>query len=317
MQDRQIVNLKKRRRRIGLGERHLPFALGVIGVVMSFYILFTIYPLVQVFRLSFYEWNLLNPVRFFKGIENFIEMFQNKLFWYSLKNTFYYVGVVGPLQISLALILALLLNINRSRTRGFFLSVYFFAYITSMVASALVWKWLYQPQLGLFNILLETVSLNPQRWLDSTKTALLSIMVMSIWKGFGYGMIIFIGGLQGIPNTLYEASEIDGATRWRKFYSITLPLLKPSLVFILIVTLISTFRAFAPIYVMTSAPGYTSGTPLGGPADSTTTLIIYLYKVAFWNFRMGYGAAVGLILFLIILLFTGLQLKFGRVKWEY
>ena len=293
------------------------FALIVIVPTIIFYAIFHIYPLSYMFYLAFHKWKMLSPVRPFIGLDNFVKLFGDEVFWISFKNTFYYAGIVIPVNLCLSLLIALLI-IKTSRSRVFFLTVYFFPYITSTIACGFVWKWLYQPQMGLFNNILKGFSLPPQQWLQSTKTALPSIMLMSIWKGYGYAMVIFLAGLLEIPKAFYEASKIDGANRWQDFYAITLPLLKPTFIFIFIIISIETLaiQSFTPIYVLTSGQTGVEES-FGGPLYSTTTMVVYAYKLAFHQLNLGYSAAAVIFLFILVLVLTIFQLRFGKVKWEY
>ncbi|MFQ6617998.1 MAG: carbohydrate ABC transporter permease [Fidelibacterota bacterium] len=182
-------------------------------------------------------------------------------------------------------------------------TLYFLPSVSSFVAISLVWTWLYHPQFGLANYILGFLGLGPFGWLSEPSTALISIMIMTIWMGIGYQMVIFLAGLQGIPEGLYEASRIDGASAWQRFWNITLPLLKPTTFFVLVTSVIASFQVFTSIYVMTE----------GGPMRSTDVVVYHIYKNAWDYLKMGYASAMAWVLFLIIMAATWIQFKFmGR-----
>ncbi len=197
---------------------------------------------------------------------------------------------------------------NKVKGIVFFRTIYFLPVISSMVAVALLWRWIYNPDFGLLNSFLRMLGIkNPPQWLSSTVWAKPAIMIMWIWKGAGYNMLLYLAALQGIPYQLYEASSIDGANGWQKFWHITFPMLSPTNFFIVIMGIIGGFQAFGEIYVMTG----------GGPAGSTTTIVYYIYNNAFQWFKMGYASAIAWFLFLIILIATLLQWKYAGSKVEY
>jgi multiple sugar transport system permease protein len=282
------MNWTEKRREIAVAWLFLlPSLLGTI--------IFWIGPAVGAFGLSMFEWDMISdPI--FKGIDNFKHLMEDPLFRKSLWNTFYYTIVSVPIAMTLSLMLALLLN-NAMKGLAFFRTLYFLPVISSTVAVALVWRWIYNKDYGLLNTFLSWLHLPQPNWLGSTAWSMPAIILMSVWKEIGYFMVIYLAGLQGMPKDLYEAADLDGATPWQQFWKITFPLLSPTTFFILIIALISGFQVFDQAYVMTQ----------GGPADSTMTVVYYLYKQGFGYFQMGYAAAVACALFLIILMITLLQ----------
>lgn len=268
------------------------------------FILFTAGPVVASLGLSFFSWSLIRPPRFV-GLENYITMFTNDpLFWQSLRVTLIYVAVAVPLQIVFALFLAILLN-QKVRAIPVFRTIFYLPSVVSGVAIAVLWLWLYQPQLGLINDLLSKVGIDGPAWLISRQWALPAIIGASLWT-VGGTMIIFLAGLQDMPQHLYEAAALDGAGEWDKFRHVTLPMLSPVIFFNLVLGLIAAFRMFELPLVMTQ----------GGPINATMFYALYLYLSAFNFLKMGYAAALAWVLFIIIMIVTGLQLKLAR-RWVH
>jgi multiple sugar transport system permease protein len=256
--------------------------------------------------LSFTDFDLYSladrSVLRFIGIDNYLSLFRNPDFGRALRNTFYYGLVGGPLSIAASLGAALLVNAKLAPFKGFFRSVYFAPYVTTLVAAAVIWRYLLHTRYGLVNYGLGGLGIGPVDWLGDARWALPAIILMSIWKNFGYNMVIFVAGLQSIPEELYEAAELDGAGRWHRFRHVTLPMLAPTLGFVTIITLIGYFQLFAEPYVMTQ----------GGPLRSTTSLVLLMYEEGFRWWRMGMAAAVAFVLFGIVLIGTAIQLWFRR-----
>jgi len=238
----------------------------------------------------------------FIGLANYVRLLHTPDFWSALKNTFYFAFIGGPLTIAVALAAALLLSSKLVRFKGFFRTVYFIPFVTTLVAVAIVWRYLYHTRYGLFNYGLAHLGIGPIDWLGDPHWAMPAIIVMAVWKGFGYNMLIFIAGLQAIPDELYDAAEIDGAGPFRRFFSITLPMLAPTLVFVAVITMIGYFQLFAEPYVMTQ----------GGPLRSTTSVVLLMYEEGFRWWRMGYAAAIAFVLFIVILLATLVQFRLQR-----
>lgn len=261
-------------------------------------LIFVILPIFAAIYLSFHNWNILNPSRPFVGLENYKRLWSDELFWMSLKTTLYYTVVSVPIGIVLSLALAMAMKAPLKGI-GIFRTAYFLPVITSMIVVSLVWTWMFDPLSGLLNYYLKMLGLRPQAWLADPNMAMPSIIILSVWKSLGYNMVIFLAGLQAIPDMYYEAARIDGANAWQQFRRITLPLLRPTTFFILITTLISSFQVFDQVYVMTG----------GGPANLTKVLVYYIFEVAFHYFEMGYASALSFVLFLFTLVLTALQFK--------
>ncbi|MGH7622643.1 MAG: carbohydrate ABC transporter permease [Gemmatimonadaceae bacterium] len=236
------------------------------------------------------------------GARNYVDLMHNPTFWLALKNTFYFALVGGPLTVATSLGAALLLNAKVVRFKTFFRTVYFLPFVTTLVAVAIVWRYLYHPQYGFLNYALGAIGIHPIDWLGDPRWAMPAIILLAVWKNFGYNMLIFIAGLQSVPEELYEAARIDGAGALRQFRSITLPSLAPTFFFVGVVTMIGYFQLFAEPYVMTQ----------GGPLKSTTSLVLFMYTEGFRWWRLGNAAAIAFMLFIIILAWTVLQLRLER-----
>jgi multiple sugar transport system permease protein len=238
----------------------------------------------------------------FVGLRNYARLLREPVFWSALKNTFYFALVGGPVTIAAALVAALLVNAKLVRFKSFFRTVYFAPFVTTLVAVAIVWRYLYHPRYGLLNHALGGVGIGPIDWLGDPNWAMPAIILMAVWKNFGYNMLIFIAGLQSIPDELYEAASLDGAGAWRRFWHITLPMLGPTMLFVGVITMIGYFQLFAEPYVMTA----------GGPLRATTSVVLLMYEEGFRWWRMGYAAALAFVLFLVILAATLLQFRLQR-----
>jgi multiple sugar transport system permease protein len=225
------------------------------------------------------------------GPRNYTTLVASPLFWLALRNTLYFVLVGGPVSLLVALGAALLVNAKLVRFKSFFRTVYFAPFVTTLVAVAIVWRYLYHPTYGILNYALGAVGIAPVDWLGDPRWAMPAIIVMAVWKNFGYNMLILIAGLQAIPEELYEAALLDGAGAWGRFRHVTLPMLTPTLVFVGLITMIGYFQVFAEPYVMTA----------GGPLRSTTTMVLLMYEEGFRWWRMGYAAAIAFVLFVLIL----------------
>ncbi len=238
----------------------------------------------------------------FVGTRNYTELLQNPTFWLALKNTFYFALIGGPLTVATSLGAALLLNAKVVRFKTLFRTIYFLPFVTTLVAVAIVWRYLYHPQYGFLNYALGAVGIHPIDWLGDPRWAMPAIILLAVWKNFGYNMLIFIAGLQSVPEDLYEAAALDGAGAVRQFWHVTLPNLAPTFFFVGVVTMIGYFQLFAEPYVMTT----------GGPLGATTSLVLFMYEEGFRWWRLGVAASIAFLLFLIILVWTAIQLRLER-----
>jgi multiple sugar transport system permease protein len=276
-----------------------------IGPVILGVIAFQFVPVVVSLYASLTDWTGLSPPDF-NGLGNYAELLtRDPLFWLTIRNTV--VFTVGSLVLSIAfgLVLALLCN-QKVPGIGFFKAAFFAPVVTNAVAIGFVWFWLYQPENGLINGALTEVGIQGPAWLSSNNWAMVAVIIVAVWQGVGYPMIILLAGLQAIPDSLYEAATVDGASSWSRFWRITLPLLTPSLFFLTIMQFITSFQVFGIIYVMTH----------GGPANATNVYIYQIYQSAFAFGRLGYAAAMGWILFLIVGVVTYAQWKLEK-RWVF
>lgn len=238
----------------------------------------------------------------FVGLHNYADLLQTPLFWKSLGNTFYFVLVGVPLSIGTSLAAALLLHAPVTRFRAFFRTALFAPVVTTLVAVAVIWRYLFHTRYGLVNWMLGHLGIAPIDWLGDPHWAMPTIILLAVWKNFGYNMVIFLAGLQAIPQDLYEAARIDGATRWRQFLHITLPMLGPVLMVVGVITVAGYFQLFAEPYVMTR----------GDPLQSTVSVLYFMFEEGFRWWNLGRASAVAFLLFLIIFAVTTLMLRLGR-----
>jgi multiple sugar transport system permease protein len=276
----------------------LPAALGLL--------LFSFIPIAQAFQVSFFEAPLLSSQRTFVGLDNYRAAIDDPVFHIAIANTGIYTVAVVILQVALALVLALLIN-GYFPGVGFFRSAYFLPVVTSLVVVSTVWKIMYHTDNGLINSLLRTLSMPPQPWLTSPSLALWSIVIIGIWKEVGFSMLVLLGGLNNIPSDLYEAAAIDGSSPWNSLWKITLPLLRRAMLFVVVLSTINAFKIFIPIYVITD----------GGPANSTVTLVFYVFQNAFRYFKLGYASALSFLLLVLALVLIAIQFRLLRTDIEY
>jgi multiple sugar transport system permease protein len=263
-------------------------------------------PIASALFLSFTDFDIyalgsLRNLRF-NAPDNYVNLLGNALFWKALWNTFYFVALGAPLSIGVSLGAALLVNSQLVRFKSLFRTVFFLPVVTTLVAMAVVWRYLYHPRYGLLNYGLGLVGIDPIDWLGDPTWAMPAIILMAVWKNFGFNMVIFLAGLQSIPQSLYESASLDGAGRWHQFRYVTLPMLAPTFLFVGIITMIGYFQLFAEPYVMTR----------GGPSDSTLSIVLLMYEQGFRWWNLGYAAAIAFVLFAIILLVTLMQLRLQR-----
>lgn len=274
----------------------LPLVLG-LGV-------FYFYPIFRVFYDSFHEVGAFNKSKWV-GIQNYVTMFQDETMWQALFNTFRYVIVIVPAVIILALILAVFLNM-KIKGKAFFRVVYFIPAITMSAAVAMIWRWMFNGDYGLINYILNLFGMESVQFLSNPNLAWISICVVTIWSNVGYNMIILLAGVQGISKSYYEAASMDGAGSIRQFFTITLPLITPTLFFVLVTTLIGTFQIFDTIYMMISKTGIAM--------TASESMVVYFYKNAFEFSKKGYASALAVFLFVIIMVITAVQMKLQK-KW--
>ncbi len=267
------------------------------------FLVFVLGPMLASLYFSFTEWNLLKPPAWI-GVRNYVRMANDPLIAQAFKVTTIFTLVYVPLELIGGLGLALLMNQKVRGMRGF-RTMFYLPSVVSGVAYVVLWMWIFHPRAGLLNTILGFIGIDGPTWLASPDWALPAIVIMSLW-GLGRTMVIYLAGLQGIPQQLYESAALDGANSWRQFWSITLPLLTPTIFFNLILSIIATSQSFTQAFVATN----------GGPLDSTLFYVLYLYRQAFQNFRMGYASAMAWVLFVVILGLTLLVIRSAR-SWVY
>ena len=278
----------------------------ILPNLLGFFI-FTFVPIVFSLLLSFCEWNSGGEIKFIV-LDNFIRMFsKDNSFWIALKNTIYYTVVTVPVTLGLALFLAILMN-KPLKGRVFFRSVLFFPYVASLVAIAVVWMALFNPDRGPVNSILMAIGIeNPPRWAASTTWAMPTIIGLTVWKGMGYYMIVYLAALQGVSRDLYEAASLDGATRWQQFVNITWPCVTPTTFYILMMLIVATFKSYDIMYITTQ----------GGPGEATKVLAYHIYNTAFVSSQFGYASAIAMILLAMIVVITLIQFKFEKRFTSY
>jgi len=297
--------------RLTLERRRWLWAYLFISIPFLFFLLIRIGPTLYAFWVSLHQWDPIALDRPFIGLENFRTLRTDDVFWEAMRNTWVYVGVGVPLSLIVSLAIALGLQ-QLIRYVGFYRVLYFVPYVTSLVAVGWVWRWMYMPN-GLFNDVLGWVGLGPYTFLGNPDQAIFSIIAMTIWQGLGFQVIIFLAGLESIPEVYHEAAAIDGASGWQRFRDMTIPLLNPTLVFLIVTGVINNLQVFTQIRAMSS-----QGT--GGPLNSTISIVLYVYQQAFQQLpaKMGYASAMTVVLFLMILAITIFQLKvLSRNNNEY
>ncbi len=278
------------------------FVTPALALIAVFFLL----PVCGAFLLSFTDFDIYSigdpgSTRFV-GLGNFVTLWESPLFWTALRNTTYFVLVGGPLSVLASLVAAVLVHSRLVRLRPLFRSAFFAPWVTTLVAVALVWRFVYHPQYGPLNALLQAVGLPAIDWLGNPAWAMPAIILVSVWKNFGFNMLVFLAGLSNIPEELYEAAELDGAGAWRRFRHVTVPMLGPTFVFVGVVTMIASFQIFSEPYVMTQ----------GGPLKSTLTLMLLMYEEGFRWWRLGFATAIAVVLFLLTLAGTVIQLRLRR-----
>ena len=278
-------------------------AYAFLSVPLLLFMVFTVFALVFAFYLTFHEWNIIEPEKPFVGLRNYQDMIADESFRRSIVNTFYFTAVSVPVTMAIGLLIALLLNLPL-RARGLLRTLYFLPVVTPFVVVAIIWKWLYNGDFGLFNYYLIKLHLiqQPLLFLADQDLAMPAVILMSIWSGVGFSMVIYLAALQAIPEELYEAARVDGASAVSRLLYITVPLLRPTTVFLLVIGIIGSFQVFTQIFIMTQ----------GGPVERTTTMVYFIYEAAFKFYEFGYASTLAFGLLAILLVFTIIQLQLYR-----
>ena len=269
-------------------------------IIVSVFIFF---PIVFSFYLSFHEWNMFGGGQELVGLQNYARLMTSAEFWQVFGTTALYTIVTVPVNMAVALAAAMFLD-KKLAGKKLLRAAFFTPVIVSWVAAAVIWRWVFHPNIGLLNYASSAVGLPAVNWVNDPTAALISMMIVGVWKTFGINMILFAAGLAGIPQHYYEAAEIDGAGPWSKFSRITLPLLSPTTLFILVLSIIGSFQVFDLVWVLTH----------GGPLGATKVIVFYLYEQAFQYFNMGYASAIAYVLFAVLFILTMLQFRYFRGK---
>jgi len=283
-----------------------------ISAPILFFLCIRIYPTLYAFNVSLHEWDLLSKNKPFVFLDNFKNLLYDEVFRASLLNTGKYILFAVPIGLLLSLCIAILLN-NIKKGASVYRMVVFIPYVTSVVAVSWVWRWMFMKQGGLINNVIGLFGIARQPFLDSTSQAIYVVISNVIWQAMGFYTIIFLAGLKQIPQTYYEAAMIDGATPWQKFKNITIPLLNPTIVYLSVMATIQTLQVFTQVFNITSGGQGIAG----GPLNSTVSVVLYVYQLAFVNYKMGYASAATVILFIIILAISLFQMKVLDKKYDY
>lgn len=284
--------------------RASPFALIYSAAILIFYTIIFIIPFGTGIWLAFQNWDFLTTPKFV-GLRNFTKALSDQYFWMALQKTVLFSIVEISIGLGVALLLALALSQIIGKSQNIYLSLYYLPVITPLVVSVYLWRWLYRPTGGAINAMLSSVGLPEQLFLASTQQALWSITAVIIWANLGTGIVLFLAGINDVPESLFEAARLDGASFWQMFYRITLPLIRPVLVYQMVVSVIGTVQMFEPFFL------------IPGPGFSTRTLALYTYELGFQALNLGYGSAVSLIIFVLLLAATVFQLRRWQVEWEH
>ncbi|GGD50206.1 carbohydrate ABC transporter permease [Paenibacillus nasutitermitis] len=306
-QDLQGIPVRKRKRFSHEGR----WGLLMVSPYLIHFVVFVAGPLAASLYFSFSDYDMLNPPSW-SGLDNYSRLLDDPLFWKALGNTLYFAVLFVPLQTILALVLAVVLN-QRLKGLKLFRMAHFIPVISSWTVILYVADAIFNPRFGMANALLTKMGLDTQRWLQDEALAIPLLVIIAVWKGIGYIMVIYLAGLQSVPKDLYEAGEIDGAGVLKKFSSITLPMISPTTFLVIILSTISTFQAFEQVYVLTGGGDMSSA---GGPNNSTLVLMLDLYREGFTYLRMGYASAIAWVLFMILFTLTMLQM-WGQKKWVH
>ncbi|GGF98644.1 ABC transporter permease [Paenibacillus albidus] len=279
---------------------------GMVAPAIIIFSLFFIYPIFYMIYLSMFDWNFVSPVKTYVGFQNFKDLLMEPDFRQVLSNTTIYMVLTVTLTTVIALLLALWLN-RKSYFYGFVQGAIFTPHIISLVSISLLWSWLMDPEYGLLNWVIGLAGFDKLQWLSHPSTSLISLVMVAVWKGLGYNTLVFIAGLQSIPTDIYEAASLDRSKPWRTFTKLILPMLSPTLFFLVIINMIGSFQVFETIAIMTQ----------GGPVNSTNTLVYYIYEYGFRFFKIGYASAAGVILLIIVGILTMIYFKMLSNRVHY
>lgn len=284
--------------------RQQAWVLLFLGPSLLGLLLFIVGPVLFSLALTLFRWNLLSPMEYV-GLQNFVELWRDERFWAAFRHTITYIVLYVPAVFVVAFLLALLLN-RPLRGRAFFRMAFYVPVVSSWVAVSMMWRWIFNPQYGLMNYLLGLIGIQGPAWLYDPNTALYAVVIASVWKDAGFSTVLFLAGLQGIPEVYHEAAQIDGANPWQRLRHVTVPLITPTAFFVLVTTLIGSFQVFDQMYLM----------PVEYAQRGTTVIVQYIVNNAFRYQRMGYAATISWVLFAMIFVITVVQLRLQR-RWVH
>ncbi len=304
--DREPIEIARPRSNWNIFSKDWVLFILFAGPNLLLFSFFSYWPMIENVRLSLQEWDLLSPTREFVGLENYRYLFSSDIFYTVLWNTFYFTAGAVGFSLALGLLVALLLN-QRLRWRNGARAIVFAPYMLSGAAIGIVWAYIFDPRYGLIAQMLGWIDINSPAWLNRPEWAMPAIIIVYVWKNLGFTSVIFLAGLQAIPQDLYDAAKVDGANVLWRFWSVTLPMLSPIAFFLVVTSILSTFQSFDIIQVMTA----------GGPVDATNTLIYYVYEQGFIAFNAGRSAGAALVLFVLMMGITLIQLRYSENKVHY
>jgi multiple sugar transport system permease protein len=287
--------------------RRLLFVWVCLTPILAYFFLFSVLPILAAFYISLHKWPLMGGQTTFVGLDHYATIIQSPRFWISLRNTAYFAIAYMVLVIIFGLGMALLVNSLRGRMRLIARPIYFAPQVTSVVAVALMFTWLYEPRTGVLNYLLSFIGLGPFLWLNSTSMVMPALIATTVWRSVGYSMVIFTAGLLSIPRELYDAAEVDGAGQWAAFRHVTLPLLKPTTLFMFVTATIGGFQVFVEPWLMSG----------GGPGTASRVMMLEIFDQGFRYFEMGYASALAIYLFLVIAVIAYIQMRYLRESFEF
>ena len=287
-------------------QKRVVWAWTFLAVPLAFYVIIRFYPALDSFFVSLHSWRLIGEKRWI-GLDNYVRLATDPMFWKIFRNTFIYLVIGTPVSLLLSFVIAYQLDRVRFM-HGLIRALYFLPFLTTAAAMAWVWRWFYQPvPIGVINNALASIGLSQINFLASTANALPAILATAVWHGLGFQVIIFMAGLRAIPTSYYEAARVDGVSDWTILREITIPLLRPTIIFLVVFSSIGYLRIFDQVYNMTTNDP-------GGPLDSTKPLVLLIYQTAFRSYELGYAAAQTVVLFLVLLIISLLQLRLMKDK---
>ncbi|NIM94018.1 MAG: ABC transporter permease subunit [Anaerolineales bacterium] len=298
--------------KLSLGTRRMLWGYVFLFIPFAYLTIVRFIPTFLSLNMSFREWSILSPVKTWVGIDNFVRLVADERFWIALRNNFTIALIAVPLQVVFSLAIAILLH-RIVRFRGIFRLIYFVPFMTVIPAIARVWRWAYAPQIGTFNTILQSLGLPTQPFLTSPDQALYSIIAVVIWQSIGFAVVIMLAGLNQIPRVYYEAAELDGANFWQRLRHVTIPLMNTAIVFLTITLTIGALQTFTLVFIMAEAGGH----DLGGPLNSTRTLVIHIYDHGFKRYEFGYAAAITVVMLLLMIGLAIFQIRVLSRRVEY